>query len=124
MLRATELEKFSQLEYKDDIVYVPLLRAFIDEVRANADPARMLRYLVGVYDFYKIIKDNGNVVMQSFNMGGNLKWGHRVPMPTDIIQFALKSGSKNTALLAFNEGWQLSFRIHNARVRYRDFIEV
>lgn len=36
-------------------------------------------------------------------------------MPKDIIQFSLKPGKKNTAILTLDEGCQISFRIHNAR---------
>ena len=115
ILQSKDNATFRELEHKQDIVYVPLLRAFIDETLANAHPAKLLRYLVGSHDFYKVIKDNGNVIMQSFNLGGTLAWGYRLPLPRSIIQFALKPGYKNTAILTLDEGWQISFRIHNAR---------
>ena len=53
-------QRWSELPSKEDDVYVPLLEAFMDELRrANtADPTfprRMVEYLLGEYDFYKVI---------------------------------------------------------------------
>ena len=106
--------KWRDLTNKEAAYYFPVLSAFIREVNANADPKRMLRYLLGKFDFYKVIKDNGNIVMQSFNIDGSLLWGKTIPLPSNIIDFALHPGSNTTAILHMDSGWQLSFRIHNA----------
>lgn len=99
-------------KHKD--IYAPLLGAFIEEVKRNADPSKMLRYLLGRYDFYKVIKENGNISLQSFNMNKTLKWGSPLPLPNRIIESSKKPGSSTTAIITFDHGWQVSFRIHNA----------
>lgn len=99
---------------KHDAYYVPILDAFMNEVNQHADPSQLLSYLLGRYDFYKVIKENGNVSVQSFNMHGQLKWGRRLPLPEKIIQFGMKSRSKTTAIMHMDTGWVITFRIHNA----------
>ena len=113
-LSSGKYQTFGEIPDKWDVVYVPVLRAFIDEVFKYADPKKLLHYLLGRYDFYKVIKDNGNIVLQSFNVRKTLMWGYRLPMPKRIIDFSLQSESKTTAILTLDKGWQLSFRIHNA----------
>ena len=63
---------FRELENKE-VQILPLLAAFIRETDRSADPAKMMGYLLGRNDFYKVIKDNGNVILESFNMVGTLK---------------------------------------------------
>ena len=98
-------------------IYQSILSAFIDEVSSYANPNKMISYLLGTHDFYKIIKENGDVSLTSFNMHGTLKWGKRVALPNNIIDIHMKPKSKTTALIIFERGWQLSFRIHNAESR-------
>ncbi|MYE87965.1 HaeIII family restriction endonuclease [Candidatus Poribacteria bacterium] len=107
--------KWSDLPDKHDSYYIPILNAFMQEVNEYADPDKLLRYLLGRYDFYKIIKENGNISLQSFNLNSHLEWGSRVPLPQQIVQFSMKPNSKTTAILHMDAGWQLSFRIHNAK---------
>lgn len=74
----------------------------------------ILKYLLGAYDFYKIIKENGSVTIISFNLYGNLNWGQKLPIPNRIIEISMKENSDTTLLMTFDKGWQISFRIHNA----------
>ena len=114
MLRGKTGFLWRELTDKHISVYIPILTAFIQEVLQNASPTEMMRYLLGRYDFYKVIKENGNISLQSFNLGGSLKWGKRIPLPDKIIQFSLKQNSTTTAIMNLNRGWQISFRIHSA----------
>ena len=107
--------KWSDLPDKYNSYYIPILNAFMQEVNEYADPDKLLRYLLGRYDFYKIIKENGNISLQSFNLNSHLEWGSSVPLPQEIVQFSMKPNSKTTAILHMDAGWQLSFRIHNAK---------
>ncbi len=108
---------------KLDRVYLPLMRAFIDETvrifetQPNQSTKNMMRYMLGTRDYYKIFKQNGDVSVQSFNLDNTLKWGKLLPMPTRLIELSMKPNSKNTAYMYLDAGWQLSFRIHNARSR-------
>ena len=82
--------------------------------------------MLGIRDFYKVVAiDNKQLTeFQSFNLRGELnKDGKKnkatllIPkadLPTEIISLRFKPNSKNTAELYLNNGWSLSFRIHNA----------
>lgn len=107
------------LENKSTRFYIPILDAFIHETARICElsidsPKRMVEYLIGKYDFYKIIKENGDVLIQSFNLRGSLGWGKKVKLPSRMIEIRFKPESANTLFLTFDEGWQLSLRIHNA----------
>lgn len=97
--------------------YVPILNAFVNEVNQYADPGQLLSYLLGRHDFYKVIKENGNLAIQSFNMSGQLKWGKRLLPTQEIIQFGMKPKSQTTAIMYLDTGWVITFRLHNASSR-------
>lgn len=112
-------------------VYMPLLKAFRDELlRINVEnkdiPQKLIKYLVGQYPFYKIIKDDSHnlVIVKAFNIEGELnktvnktKAQYKTPqinLPTRIVEFEMKSDSDNTLNMILDGGWEISFRIHNA----------
>lgn len=116
---------------KEDTVYYPIVDAFIKEMNRayNVDktiPARLIAYLLGIRDFYKVVAIDTKQLteFQSFNLRGELnKDGKKtkatliIPkadLPTEIISLRFKPESKSTAELYLNNGWSLSFRIHNA----------
>ena len=123
---------FRDLNSKEDDVYVPLLKTFMQEIKTqvnkNADiPRKLVEYLLSKYDFYKVISiDNKRVTtIQSFNMYGTLnqpsktqKPSLEVPtmeLPTTLLYMDFKPKSKTTVIMGFDNGWQFSFRIHNAK---------
>ena len=132
-----EIEKnkgtyFRDLKSKEDQVYVPLLNAFIKEISTQVAqnkqlPHRMVEYLLSKYDFYKVISIDSKRIttIQSFNMYGTLNTPSRVQqpairvpvvkLPTILLHIGFKPGSKTTVLMCFDNGWQFSFRIHNAK---------
>ena len=116
---------------KEDSVYLPIVDAFIKEMNRayKADctiPARLISYLLGLRDFYKVVAIDKKQLteFQSFNLRGELnKDGKKtkatliIPkadLPTEIISLRFKPDSKSTAELYLNNGWSMSFRIHNA----------
>lgn len=124
-------KKWSELPSKAEDVYIPLLNAFVNEIKkANAEnegiPRKMVEYLLGQFDFYKVISiDNKNVTqIQTYNLRGTLNRASNkvqpkiiVPvssLPTRIVSLEFKPGSDNTVELYMDGGWQFSFRIHNA----------
>ena len=124
-------KKWSDLSNKAKDVYIPLLKAFVDEVKKAAAtndtiPRKMVEYLLGEFDFYKVISiDNKNVTqIQTYNLRGTLNRSSKtnqpkisVPvacLPTRIVSLDFKPGSDNTVELYMDGGWQFSFRIHNA----------
>lgn len=114
-------EYFRDIPNKEDEVYVPILNAFRNEMLVIAQnypdtPTKLIDYLIGKYDFYKVIKTNGDVLIQSFNIHGTLKWGRRMPKPKEIIRFDFNP-DKNNTLEMILDAWQISFRIHSASSR-------
>ncbi len=103
---------------KEDRFYVPILHAFNLEMQRiyamdkDNVPKNLLHYLLGYYDFYKVAKENGKAVIQSFNINRTLKWGKKLSLPSTIAQHT--QSSKTTLMYYFDKGWQMSFRIHNA----------
>ena len=118
-------------EKKATKVYTPLLKAFRKELlKINNEnegiPQKLIRYLVGKYPFYKIIKDDAHnmVIVKAFNIEGELnktvngcKPQYKTPcinLPTRIVEFEMKPDSDNTLNMILDGGWEISFRIHNA----------
>ena len=116
---------------KRERIYVPLLNAFRDEVFRLNDrnpevPSLLVRYLIGSFPFYKIIKDDQHqmVVVKAFNINGELnktvngfKSRYKTPkinLPTRIVELDFKEGSDTTLVMILDGGWEISFRIHNA----------
>jgi len=126
--------KWSDLPAKEQDVYVPLLNAFMNELRRSNDicdevPTKMVEYLLGQFDFYKIIGLNNKRItqIQTFNLRGTLnKSGQKtqptetVPkanLPTRIVDLCFKPDSTNTVEMYLDGGWQFNFRIHNASTK-------
>lgn len=113
-------ELWSEIANKHDRFYVPLLLAFINELKRlnQENPEKvtenLLSYLLSRHDFYKVVKENGNVSIQSFNFKGTLGWGRRINLTGEIVSAERKKGSSTTVEVIFSNGWNLSFRIHNA----------
>lgn len=123
--------KFSDLPDKENDVYIPLLKAFMDEINRQYSncselPKRMVEYLLGKFDFYKVISiDRERLTrIQGFNLHGTLNRKCKnkaatievpiVSLPTRIVQFQFVPNKNNTVELYLDGGWQFSFRIHNA----------
>ena len=113
-------QRFGDIPNKLDAVYVPILHAFKKEITRQQDKhgkiiaERMMRYLIGHYDFYKIVKKNGTVTVADYNLHGTLPNSKKWKIPTRIESIELKEKSKTTLTLILNRGWSLKFRIHNA----------
>ena len=112
-------------------MYIPLLQAFIDEInlaneKDNTMPRKMIEYLIGIEDYYKVVSRNGKrlTMIHTFNMHGSLNKPAKnkvsaitvpiVKLPTRLVALEFKANSDNTVEMYLDNGWQLSFRIHNA----------
>lgn len=92
-------------------------------------PEKLIRYLLGRYDFYKVITDDKNRTtrVEAINISGTLnqKSGALksitiiplLKMPSQFYHIDFKTGSDNTIEVVCNEGWQISMRIHSASSR-------
>lgn len=123
--------KWSSISNKSDTVYIPILNAFKKELEKlnseNPDivPGKLVKYLIGSNDFYKIIKGKNKVEIHAFNLYGTLNQAlgankpkakvTKVKLPDRLIEVVFKNKSKTTLLITLNEGWQFSCRIHSAK---------
>lgn len=122
---------FNSLPNKEEDVYIPILKAFMNEISLQIQshpeiPRRMVEYLLSKYDFYKVISIDSKrlTTIQSFNMYGTLNQRSKIaipeirvpklPLPTALLNICFKPNSKTTIIMTFDNGWQFSFRIHNA----------
>ncbi len=130
------------LEDKQRDVYIPLMDAFQEELRRLDDahpetlPAALIKYLIGRKDFYKIIADQSRKIseIQGFNLNGTLNKASktskpessipRLTLPTSFLKIDYKKSSGNTVHISCDEGWALSFRIHNASSRIESSLKL
>lgn len=130
----TQGKKWSDLSDKEDKVYIPLLNAFIDEVnrayKTDASmPEKMIEYLIGTNDYYKVVSHDKKrmTLIHTFNIHNTLNKPSKikvsaisvpiVKLPTELVALKFKNRSNNTVEMYLNNGWQLSFRIHNASTK-------
>lgn len=123
--------KWSELSDKQSSIYVPLLNAFINEIKRSYKkdptlPRKIIEYLIGKCDYYKVISHDADclTVVKTFNLHNTLNKPSKVKIsaftipstnfPTDLVIIRLKPDSQTTVEMYLNEGWQLSFRIHSA----------
>lgn len=133
--------KWRDHDDKQDVVYVPVVDAFADEIRRlcaeeREAPARLVRYFFGTNDFYKVIAqdrrqpgDAGITRVLPFNMGGTLgrQLGDARPLyqlprtmlPSRLIEVRRCEGSKTTLQMIFDRGWAVSMRLHSADSRVK-----
>ncbi|GMO35902.1 MAG: hypothetical protein Ta2B_16040 [Termitinemataceae bacterium] len=123
---------WNELTDKEDSVYVPLLNAFMTEFNKiyhqnNKIMSHLVKYLMGSNgkDYYKLIHNsNHTTTITPFNIFGTLNQAAngtkpqviipKIELPTRIIELAFKNESKTTVILTMDNGWSISFRIHNA----------
>lgn len=126
---------WEEIGNKAEEYYIPILQAFMDElIRIDKEsskniPEALIHYLLGRYDFYKVITDDRNRTtrVEAINISGtlNVQSGQeksiaKVPllkMPTKFYHIGFKDDSDNTIEVVCDEGWQISMRIHNASSR-------
>jgi hypothetical protein len=114
-------------------VYVPVLDAFkkellrLDKENPGIVAENLIKYLIGNQDFYKVIKGKKGVEIQAYNLHGTLNLSfenikpkakiRRLKLPNRLVEAVYQDNSKTTILVTLSEGWQISFRIHNASSR-------
>ena len=121
---------WSQIDQKWDRYYVPILTAYLKEIRRMCNenatvPEKLLSYFFGANDFYKVIMKSGSrtTTVEGFNMHGTLNAAcgktkamtkvSVIKMPTRLLDAAFKAGTKTTIILTFDGGWSISMRLHN-----------
>lgn len=106
-------KRWSEIGEKGQSVYVPLLQAFINEVKRSYKenenlPKRMVEYLIGIKDYYKIVsKDQRRLTLiHTFNIHKTLNKPSInkisaitvpiVELPTRLVALEFKPNSDNT----------------------------
>lgn len=123
---------WSSMPDKEDRCYVPVLKAFMKELKRldqeypREIPEKLIRYLIGTNDFYKVIMNDQRKYTQieSVNINGTLNQSNGtkkalvdVPvmkLPSKFYEIGFKDGQKNTIVVVCDQGWNISMRIHNA----------
>ena len=126
---------WSSMPDKEDRCYVPVLEAFMRELKrldqeySGEIPEKLIRYLIGTNDFYKVIMNDQRKYTQieSVNINGTLNQSNGtkkalvdVPLmklPSKFYEVGFKDGQKNTIVVVCDQGWNISMRIHNASSR-------
>ncbi|MDD5021703.1 MAG: HaeIII family restriction endonuclease [Endomicrobiaceae bacterium] len=124
---------WKDLSNKENLIYMPLLNAFICEFKSLYSNnginvvEGLIKYLIGSNgnDYYKLIHcDNHITKVLPFNLHGQLNQPTKykkpdiaipkIKLPMRIIELIFKNNSKTTVILTMDNGWAISFRIHNA----------
>ena len=126
---------WSGIVNKNERYYVPILLAFMDELKRldkahpNMIPERLIRYLIGRSDYYKVITDSRRRAtrIEAIKIAGTLNRPsegiksainvQKLKLPTRFFNVDFKTGSSTTIEVACNKGWTVSMRIHNASSR-------
>jgi len=132
-IKSNATQKWPTLGNYHNSVYFPILEAFkeelikLDKANPGVVAQRLVEYLIGNKDFYKVIKGKNKVEIQAYNLHETLNLSfqkikpkykiQKLKLPTRLIEIVYQENSKTTLLVTLNEGWQISFRIHNASSR-------
>lgn len=125
---------WGDIDDKAERYYKPILKSFLDELQRLAIeepevPARLIKYLLGRYDFYKVITDDSHRTtrVEAINISGTLNQPaegnksivsvEKLKLPSRFYHADFKPNSNNTVEVVCDEGWTISMRIHNASSR-------
>ena len=126
---------WSNMANKNERFYVPVLRAFMDELQRldqsnpSIIPEMLIRYLIGKNDFYKVITNDAQKTtrVEAINLSGTLNRPSdgkhsitnvaRLKLPKRFYNIDFKTSSDTTIEIVCDEGWSVSMRIHNASSR-------
>lgn len=125
------LPLWNNISNKAERYYIPVLDAFLKELQYlaanNPDvPGKLVEYMLGRYDFYKVITDDRRRTtrVEAINIAGTLNKpadGHRsivdvarLKLPRRFYHMGMIPDSDNTVEIICDEGWALTMRIHNA----------
>lgn len=133
---------WSEIVDKNERYYLPVLNAFLNELnRLNEEhpgeiPRRLLSYLLGRQDFYKLIVRRPKKVteIQGFNLYGTLNQKSKniqpqirmkkLKLPTRFYEAHIQIDSDTTALIPCDEGWSVSCRIHSASSKVENSLKL
>lgn len=108
-------------------VYAPMIAAFGKEFKSLCKDSNIckqfIRYMVGNCDYYKIMVYPNQIIVQGYNLHGNLSCA-KLSFPKSLLSVVPKSGANNTTIiLSFDGGWVFSMRIHSARTKLENSLK-
>ena len=123
-----------EMKDKGEAIYKPLLTAFITEVKKqssnnSAVARRLAEYLLGAFDFYKVVSQDREeaTYVTPYNLRGNLNKAtttakpkvqiKKTELPKQILACDFIGEHNNKVFMAMDNGWQFTFRLHNASSR-------
>ena len=111
-------KKWSELGDYHSSVYYPVLSAFIEELKeiyknnSSIIASKIVKYLIGNKDFYKVVKNKKGIDIYAYNFGETLNLPFQtteskyiIPktiLPTKILDISFKTNSKNTVILTLH----------------------
>jgi HaeIII restriction endonuclease len=114
---------WDDLNDKPNRFYWPVLDAWSEEInrvcaisqaKEQALCKTIISFIIGKYDFYKIIRQGKKrVIVQGFNLNNTLST-KKTKYPTCINVINKKNGTQYSKTIVFNHGYSINFRIHNA----------
>lgn len=126
-------QKWDTLDNYHISVYKPILEEFRTELlriyntSKKEVASKLVEYLVGNKDYYKVIRSENYIEIQAFNLHGTLNLPFKniqpkfetpiIKLPDEITEISFKEGTLTTIFVKLNKGWELSFRIRNASSR-------
>lgn len=117
--------RWSDLPNVPSRFYWPVLDAFDNELIRLSSPSspiaasvskKLVMYVVGQLDFYKVIRRPKDVTVQGFNFNGTLSTD-RTRGPSHVIGIDKLNGGQYSKTVRLNRGFTFNFRIHNASSR-------
>jgi transcriptional regulatory protein LevR len=112
---------WSDVKNKNETVYLPILKAFLDEFNRLYDKhkekvlTKFIDYLLGTnFDYYKLVQDKNFTRIIVINKNGSLSSPFSILYPNKIIDFSFINDSQTTLVLTADNNWKISVRIHNA----------
>lgn len=94
-----------------------LLRLMAKDREAPGDVShKLISYIIGNEDFYKVISRKDQVELQGFNLGGTLAVS-KTKSPEHILGIDKLDGGQFSKTVRFNRGYTFNFRIHSASSR-------
>lgn len=114
---------WDELDDKAESYYWPVLDAWASDIQVLCDQSEekqevvcraIISYLVGKFDFYKVIcEGQKRVSIQGFNFNKTLAT-KKTKYPTCINAINNKNGGQYSKTVVFNHGYSINFRIHSA----------
>lgn len=120
------------IEDKEDRYYIPVLNCFMKQLKRIMElspdaPKRFVQYMVGKYDFYKVISDERHRItkIEAMNLNGSLNASvdnhksyvsvPKLKLPEKLYHVGFIKDSETTIEVVFDGGWAFTMRIHNAQ---------